>query len=89
MTVKEKMEMLKIVAPDGMQFSDSFSTDDCEWVTDFNVPTNTIWFFTSGTASCGCCSETLDHQEDLDWFLDHMSDSDFTEFVEWLKEKNK
>lgn len=89
MTVQEKMEMLKTVAPDGMQFSDSFFTEDCERITHFDLSVNIIWFLTTGTASCGCCSETLDHQEDLDWFLDHMSDSDFTEFVEWLKEKNK
>ena len=88
METAEKIQLLKEVASDGMQFSDSFFTEDCERITHFDLSANIIWFLTTGTASCGCCSETIDHQEDLDWFINHMSETDFDEFVVWLKNKN-
>ena len=88
METAEKIQLLKEVAPEGFQFSDCFFTEDCENITDICIETNQIWTWKSFTASCGCCSDTTEDIEDLDWFIDHMSETDFDEFIEWIKNKN-
>jgi hypothetical protein len=89
MTVQDKIKKLEIALNGGNMQNRTFFTDGCETITDICTETNQIWFWSSATASCGCCSETIEHQEDLDWFIDHMSETDFNEFVEHIETINK
>ena len=89
MTLQDKIEKLKIALNGGNMQNKTFFTEDCETITDINIETNTIWTWKSFTASCGCCSESVDDIADLDWFIDHMSETDFAEFVEHVETINK
>ena len=88
MTVQDKIEKLKIALNGGNLQNRTFFTEDCENITDICIETNQIWTWKSFTASCGCCSDTTEDIEDLDWFIDHMSETDFTEFLEQVKTIN-
>ena len=81
MTVQDKIEKLKIALNGGNLQNQTFFTEDCETITDLCVETNQIWYWKSFTASCGCCSEIVEDIEDLDWFIDYMSETDFNELI--------
>jgi hypothetical protein len=89
MILQEKIEKLKVALNGGNLQNKTFFTEDCETITDLCVETNQIWTWKSFTASCGCCSDTTEDIEDLDWFIEHMSETDFDEFVEHVKTINK
>ena len=89
MTVQEKIKKLEIALNGGNLQNKTFFTEDCETITDLCIETNQIWTWKSFTASCGCCSDTTEDIEDLDWFIDHMSETDFDEFVEHVKTINE
>ena len=89
MTLQEKIEKLKVALNGGNLQNRTFFTDDCETITDLCIETNQIWTWKSFTLSCGCCSDTTEDIEDLDWFIDHMSETDFDEFLEHVKTINE
>ena len=89
MTVQDKIKKLEIALNGGNMQNRTFFTEDCETITDICIETNTIWIWKSFTASCGCCSEIFDDILPLDWFIDHMSETDFNEFVEHVETINK
>ena len=89
MTEQDKIKKLEIALNGGNMQNRTFFTEDCETITDLCIETNTIWCWSSVTASCGCCSEIVEDIEDLDWFIDHMSETDFNEFVEHIETINK
>ncbi len=89
MTVQDKIKKLEIALNGGNMQNRTFFTEDCVTITDICVEKNTIWFWNSFTASCGCCSEIVEDIADLDWFIDHMSETDFNEFVEHIETINK
>ena len=89
MTLQEKIEKLKIALNGGNLQNKTFFTEDCETITDLCIETNQIWTWKSFTASCGCCSDTTEDIEDLDWFIDHMSETDFDEFHDHIEAINK
>jgi hypothetical protein len=64
-----------------------FYTEDCETVTFIDMDSNRVEFSRSVTSSCGCCSEYEQFDDDLDHFIDHLSESDFQELVTELKSK--
>lgn len=87
MTLQEKLQLLKEINLFGLQ-NKTFLTDDCEEIQDICTKTNQIWTRKFVTASCGCCSESIEDTEDLDWFIDHMSETDFNEFIEHIQTIN-
>jgi hypothetical protein len=89
MTVQDKIKKLEIALNGGNMQNGTFFTEDGETIIDICIETNTIWTWFSFTAPCGCCSESVKDKEDLDWFIDHMSETDFNEFVEHIETINK
>ena len=87
MTLQEKLQLLKEINLFGLQ-NRTFFTSDCETITDICTETNMIWTWQTFTASCGCCSDLVEDVEKLDWFVEHMNEDDFTDFVEHIKTIN-
>jgi hypothetical protein len=83
MTTNEKIEELKKYYDDS-KFK-SFFTEDCENVTQIIFEDNIVYYYTYSTASCGCCSEMLDKEIDLDRFITFLSDSDYQCLLDELK----
>jgi len=63
----------------------NFFTEDCDQVNFISIETNTVEFTKTVTARCGCCSDIEEHEADLDWFVNCLSESDFEEFLSTLK----
>ena len=58
-----------------------FYTEDCEIVTYIDTETNSIEFTKSILSSCGCCAEYEQFDDELDRFIDGLSESDFQELM--------
>jgi len=58
-----------------------FFTSDAEQLNFIDVPNGTVEFTTTGTASCGCCSEINEWSESLSWVMDSMTDDEFQDLV--------
>jgi hypothetical protein len=65
----------------------NFYTEDCETVTFIDTDSNRVEFNRSVTSSCGCCSEYEQFDDDLDHFIEHLSESDFQELLTELSTK--
>lgn len=66
----------------------NFFTEDCEQVNFIDTESNTIEFTRTVTARCGCCSDFEQFDDNLDHFIDSLSESDFKELMEELKSKH-
>lgn len=64
-----------------------FFTDDCQLTTFIDTESNLVEFTTTVTARCGCCSDSEFHSQELESFMDSLSESDFELLVEELKSK--
>lgn len=67
----------------------SFFTEDCELITFIDTNSNQLEFTRTVTARCGCCSDSEQFDDDLDHFIDALSETDFHELMEELKSKHK
>jgi hypothetical protein len=65
----------------------NFYTEDCETVTFIDTDSNRVEFTRSVTASCGCCGEYEQYDDDLDNFIEGLSETDFQELLIELKQK--
>ena len=50
-----------------------------------DVDTDRVEGCRSVTASCGCCSETIDWESELSYELEYMDDIDYQDLVEELR----
>lgn len=64
----------------------NFFTEDSETITFIDVETNRIEFLKVVTLSCGCCGDYELREDDLDYFINFMSSSDFDDLIQELKE---
>jgi len=64
-----------------------FFTDDCQMVNFIDTESDLVEFTTTVTARCGCCSDSESHSQDMESFMDSLSESDFELLVEELKSK--
>lgn len=65
-----------------------FFTEDCETITFVDVEANLVEYYRYATASCGCCSEIIEHKSELDRFLSYMGESDFIDLIDELKRQH-
>ena len=83
MTIEDKKQEIK------KYYDDSnfklFFTNDCENIVKIDFENEIVFYFTSVTASCGCCSEIEDCETGLNHFLEYLSDSDYEMFLNELK----
>ena len=75
MTLEEKRMAIKKWA-DSKICSDLF-TQNWETIIGVNFETETIFYYVSVPASCGCCSNMENREDDLNSFLENMCDEDF------------
>jgi hypothetical protein len=52
-------------------------TQNWETIIGVNFETETIFYYVSVPASCGCCSNVENREDDLNSFLENMCDEDF------------
>jgi hypothetical protein len=52
-------------------------TQNLETIIGVNFETETIFYYVSVPASCGCCSNMENREDDLNSFLENMCDEDF------------
>lgn len=83
MKIQEKKEELKKYY-DSSKF-ETFYTEDCESVIEIDFDNENVFYYVYVTASCGCCSEQIDKEVDLDIFLNHLSDDDYESLLSELK----
>ena len=50
-----------------------------------DVDSDRVEGYRSVTASCGCCSETIDWESELSYELEYMEDDDYKELIEELE----
>ena len=79
-----KIEQLKEVLIPGKTIH--FFTEDAETIFSIDIESDTIEYFVSVTAACGCCGEYEDREMGLTDFLGYMSDEDFQELLKHLSE---
>ena len=79
-----KIEQLKQVFVPGKTIK--FFTEDAETIFSIDVESDSIEYFVSVTAACGCCGEYEDREMGLTDFLGYMSDEDFQELLKHLSE---
>jgi hypothetical protein len=75
MTLEEKRMGIK-KWNDSKICSDLF-TQNWETIIGVNFETETIFYYVSVPASCGCCSNVENREDDLNSFLENMCDEDF------------
>lgn len=62
-----------------------YYTDDSENIIRIDLEEEIVYYNVSFTATCGCCMEIEERENNLDDFLKYMSDSDFEELIKELK----
>lgn len=62
-----------------------YYTDDSENIIRIDLEEEIVYYNVSFTALYGCCMEIEERENNLDDFLKYMSDSDFEELIEDLK----
>ena len=62
-----------------------YYTDDSENIIRIDLEEEIVYYNVSFTGRCGCCMEIEERENNLDDFLKYMSDSDFEELIEELK----
>lgn len=82
----ENFTRLKQLFPDFVG-AVNFFTEDCEQVNFISFENNSVEFTKTVTAFCGCCSDIIEREENLDWFVNFLSDSDFEELIFELTQK--
>lgn len=85
--MEDQFNRFKTLFPD-LTASLDFYTEHCETITFIDVESNRIEFIKSITLSCGCCGEYEQFDDDLDHFIGFLSDSDFQELTDILKNKH-
>lgn len=50
-----------------------------------NVDDDRIEGYRTVTASCGCCSDTIDYENELSYEVEYMDDVDFDELLDELR----
>jgi hypothetical protein len=83
MGVQEKKDELK-KHYDNSKFK-TFFTEDCENVTQIDFDSETVYYYVYATASCGCCSEMIDKETELDRFIEYLTDDDYEALLSELK----
>ena len=76
MTLEEKRIAIK-KWNDNNKFCRNLHTTNCETITGVNFETETIFYYVIVSASCGCCSDMENREDELDRFLENMCDEDF------------
>ena len=59
--------------------------DVSDEITYIDVPENKIEYLIYFVAECGCCTDSSHETDDLDAFLEYMSDNDFNNLLKDLK----
>lgn len=77
--ITQKIEKLKSVYP--VYNPSVYFTDDCEYVTQIDFESNTVFYYVHVNASCGCCSTPEDREMDLYYFIKYMPDDDFEQMI--------
>lgn len=83
MGIQEKKDELK-KHYDNSKFK-TFFTEDCENVTQIDFDGETVYYYVYATASCGCCSEMIDKETELDRFIEYLTDDDYEALLSELK----
>ena len=83
MGIQEKKEELKKHYDDS-KFK-TFFTKDCENVTQIDFEGEMVYYYAYVTASCGCCSEIVDREIELDRFIQYLTDDDYEALLSELK----
>ena len=79
-----KIEKLKQVLIPGKRID--FFTADSETIFSIDIESDTIEYFVSVTAACGCCGENEFREDTITHFLEFMSDDDFSDLLKHLSE---
>ena len=67
----------------------NFLTEFSETIYFICPETDRCQYYKTVTASCGCCGDIEEREEDLSYILEYMTDEDFNDFVEHIKELQK
>jgi hypothetical protein len=66
-----------------------FQTHENDTIFSLDIDKNEIHYTYTFLEECGCCDRTEEDYDDLDIYLGYMSESEFNEFVEHIKEIKK
>jgi hypothetical protein len=87
MDIDKRILLLKEVYEENQTID--FFTEDAERIYDINIDDNIICYTVSVTLGCGCCGDYEQRTNELDWFIFYMSESDFNDFIEHIKNNPK